>query len=160
MVVGNENKRERKKEKERRGFGRLPSFFFPPFLFVLLRCGDFGPNLVVFFVFWGFESLKFLIKCFLYWKNRQTSTNTPGTLDIRNNNIFFQTWCYSLCFLTAWVKMSMTDDFTLYSIHWHNYIAWNKCFVLFSMKSISSSNANITSRTLLSPVSRPVIFSY
>ena len=60
MVVGNKNKRVRKKEKEGRGFGRLPSFFFPTFLFVfltvcflmvLLRCGDFGPNLVVFFVF-------------------------------------------------------------------------------------------------------------
>ena len=47
MVVGNKNKRGRKKEKEGRGFGRLPSFFFPPFLFVflticfLLRCGAF-----------------------------------------------------------------------------------------------------------------------
>ena len=54
MVVGNKNKRGRKKEKEGRGFGRLPSFFFVFltvfFAMVLLRCGDFGPNLVVFFV--------------------------------------------------------------------------------------------------------------
>ena len=59
---GNKNKRGRKKEEEGRGFQRLPAFFFPPFLFVfltvsffflivLLRCVDFGPNLVVFFVF-------------------------------------------------------------------------------------------------------------
>ena len=59
MVMENKNKRGRIKEKEGRGFGRLPSFFIPPFLFffsrffssVLLRCGVFGPNLVVFFVF-------------------------------------------------------------------------------------------------------------
>ena len=59
MVVGNKSKRGRKKEKGG-GFGRLPSFFFSPFLFVfltvcflmvLLRCGDFGPILVVVFVF-------------------------------------------------------------------------------------------------------------
>ena len=36
MVVGNKNKRGRKKEKEGRGFGRLPSSFFLPFLFVFL----------------------------------------------------------------------------------------------------------------------------
>ena len=47
MVVGNKNKRGRKKEKEGSGFGRLPSFFFPPFLLVflticfMLRCGAF-----------------------------------------------------------------------------------------------------------------------
>ena len=49
MVVGDKNKKGRKKEKEGKGFGRLPSFFFPPFLFifltifflvVVLRCGD------------------------------------------------------------------------------------------------------------------------
>ena len=27
---------------------------------VLLRCGDFGPNLVVFFVFWGFDQFRVL----------------------------------------------------------------------------------------------------
>ena len=31
MVVGNKDKRGREKEKEGRGFGRSPSFFFPPF---------------------------------------------------------------------------------------------------------------------------------
>ena len=31
MVVGSKDKRERKKEKERRVFGRLPSIFFPSF---------------------------------------------------------------------------------------------------------------------------------
>ena len=40
-MAGNKNKRGRKKEekgkKEGRGFGRLPSFFFPPFLFVYSR---------------------------------------------------------------------------------------------------------------------------
>ena len=53
MVVGNKNKRVRKKEKEGRGFRRSPSFFFPPFLFVFSRflsSGDFGLNLVVFCV--------------------------------------------------------------------------------------------------------------
>ena len=53
-----------KKEKEGMGFGRLPSFFFPPFLLVFLwffvLSGDFGPNLVVFFVFWGFERFSIL----------------------------------------------------------------------------------------------------
>ena len=49
MVVGNKDKRGRKEEKEGRGFRRLSSFFFPPFLF--LQGGDFGLNLVVFFVF-------------------------------------------------------------------------------------------------------------
>ena len=34
--MGNEDKRGRKKEKEGRGFGRLPSFFFPSFLLVFL----------------------------------------------------------------------------------------------------------------------------
>ena len=43
-----------------KGFWKVAFFFFPPvlfvffticFLIVLLRCGDFGPNLVVFFVF-------------------------------------------------------------------------------------------------------------
>ena len=66
MVVGDKNKKGRKKEKEGRGFGRLPSFFFPPFLFVfltvcflvvVLRCGDCGPNLVV---FWGFDWFRVL----------------------------------------------------------------------------------------------------
>ena len=33
MVAANEDKRGRKKEKEGRGFGELPSFFFPAFLF-------------------------------------------------------------------------------------------------------------------------------
>ena len=33
-VVGNKDKRGRKKEKEGRGFEELPSFFFPPFLLV------------------------------------------------------------------------------------------------------------------------------
>ena len=37
MVVGNKDRRGRKKEKEGRGFGRLPSFFIPPFLFVFSR---------------------------------------------------------------------------------------------------------------------------
>ena len=44
MVAGNKNKRGQKKEKEGRGFGRLPSFFFPSFLFVFSRffsSGDF-----------------------------------------------------------------------------------------------------------------------
>ena len=36
MAVENKDKRGRKKEKEGRGFGRLPSFFFPPFLLVSL----------------------------------------------------------------------------------------------------------------------------
>ena len=55
MVVGNKDKRGRNKEKEGRGFGRLPSFsFILFFLFChgfLLKCSDFGSNLVVFFVF-------------------------------------------------------------------------------------------------------------
>ena len=37
MVVGVETKKGRKKEKQGRGFGRLPSFFFPPFLFVFSK---------------------------------------------------------------------------------------------------------------------------
>ena len=53
--MGGEDKRGRKKEKEGGGFARLLSFFFPPFLFVFgwlfVQGGDFGPNLVVFFVF-------------------------------------------------------------------------------------------------------------
>ena len=36
-MVGNKDKRGRKEEKEGRGFGRLPSFFFSPFLFVFSR---------------------------------------------------------------------------------------------------------------------------
>ena len=32
--VGNNDKKGRKKEKEARGFGRLPSFLFPLFLLV------------------------------------------------------------------------------------------------------------------------------
>ena len=32
--IGNKDKRGRKKEKEGRGFGRLPSFIFLPFLLV------------------------------------------------------------------------------------------------------------------------------
>ena len=51
---GSRDKKGRKKEKEGRGFGRLPSFFFPPFLFVFSKffstC-DFGPNLVLFLLF-------------------------------------------------------------------------------------------------------------
>ena len=73
MVVGNKNKRWRKKEKEGRGFGRLPSFFFPPFLFVFLTVCFlvFCSGVVIFVQIWlcflcfedsiGFESLKFLI---------------------------------------------------------------------------------------------------
>ena len=37
MVVANKDKRERKKGNEGRGFGRLPSFYFPSFLFVFSR---------------------------------------------------------------------------------------------------------------------------
>ena len=48
MVVGNKDKRGRMEEREGRGFGMLPSFFFPPFCLFshgcLLKCGDFGPN--------------------------------------------------------------------------------------------------------------------
>ena len=85
MVLGNKIKRGRKKEKEGRSFGKLPSFFFPPFLFVfltvfllmvLLRCGDFGPNLVVFLCFKdsiSFESLKFLIKITICCRNSKLS---------------------------------------------------------------------------------------
>ena len=54
MVVGNKNKRGLKKEKEGRGFERLPSFFFPPFLFshnCLFWVMIFGLNLVVAFIF-------------------------------------------------------------------------------------------------------------
>ena len=61
---GSRDKKGRKKEKEGRGFGRLPSFFFPPFLFVFTKLffstSDFGPNLVVFFVFWGFDYFRIL----------------------------------------------------------------------------------------------------
>ena len=61
MVVGDKNKKGRKKEKEGRGFGRLPSFLFifltVCFLVVVLRCGDCGSNLVV---FWGFDWLRVL----------------------------------------------------------------------------------------------------
>ena len=72
MVVGNKNKRGRKKEKEGRGFGRLPSFFFPPFLFVFLTvcflvlCW----GVVILVPIWlcfedssGFEPLKYLNIC-------------------------------------------------------------------------------------------------
>ena len=52
MVVGNKNKRGPKKEKEGRCFGRLPSFFFTPFLFVVFLCFEDSISL---------ESLKFLI---------------------------------------------------------------------------------------------------
>ena len=64
MVVGGRDKRGRKEEKEGRGFGRLPSFFFPSFFVCFLKvfstC-DFGPTLVVFFVLWGFDYLYFRI---------------------------------------------------------------------------------------------------
>ena len=68
MVVGNKDKRARKKEKEERDFERLPSLFFPPFLF--------GSHIIVYFekLFWSkfghflyfegsnsFEFLKFRI---------------------------------------------------------------------------------------------------
>ena len=42
MVVGNKDKRRQKKEKEGRSFGRLPSFFFPPFFFVSHNTGLHG----------------------------------------------------------------------------------------------------------------------
>ena len=42
MVVGNKDKRGRKKEKEGRGFGSLLSFFFPPFLLAFLMIVYFG----------------------------------------------------------------------------------------------------------------------
>ena len=51
------------KEKKGRGFGRLPSFFFPPFFFphnCLFWAMIFGPNLVVVFVFRGFERFRIL----------------------------------------------------------------------------------------------------
>ena len=58
MVVGNKDKRGRKKEKEGRGFRRLPfyklSSFFVCFLEVYAS-GGFGPNFVVFFVICGFD---------------------------------------------------------------------------------------------------------
>ena len=79
MVVGDKNKKGRQKEKEGRGFERLPSFFFAPFLFifltvcflvVVLRCGgDCGPNLVV---FWGFDWFRVLgvFNCAFTWTLR------------------------------------------------------------------------------------------
>ena len=76
MVVRNKNKRGRKNEKEGRGFGRLPSFFFSPFLFVFSRffsSDDFGPNLVVFFVFWGFDYFR-ILEIFYYKRVPHKST--------------------------------------------------------------------------------------
>ena len=78
-TVRKTNKKGRKKEKEGRGFGRLPSFFSPPFLFVfltvcflvfVLRCCDCGPNLVV---FWGFDWFRVLgvFNCALVWTLRR-----------------------------------------------------------------------------------------
>ena len=63
MVVGNKDNRRGKKEKEERGFRRLPSFFFPPFLLVLslsfILRNFFAPNLVVFSHSEGSKSFEF-----------------------------------------------------------------------------------------------------
>ena len=67
MVVGNKDKRGRKKEKEGRGFGSSLSFFFPPSLWVFLMIVYFGYCFLVqiwsFFLYFedsnGFEFLKF-----------------------------------------------------------------------------------------------------
>ena len=73
MMVGDKNKTGRMKEKERMGFGWLPPFLFVfhmvSFLVVVLRCGDCGPNLVV---FWGFDWFKVLgvFKCAFVWTLR------------------------------------------------------------------------------------------
>ena len=73
---GSKDKKGRKKEKEGRGFGRLPSFLFPPFLFFskfFCNC-DFGPNLVVFFLlFWGFDYFRILeiFNCDFVWTLRE-----------------------------------------------------------------------------------------
>ena len=63
LVVGNKGKRGRKKEKEGRGFGRLPSFFFLLFCWILiivyfkkLFWSKFGP----FLYFEDSNSLEFL----------------------------------------------------------------------------------------------------
>ena len=89
MVVG-VDKKGRKKEKEGRGFGRLPSFFFPPFLFF----SKFFFVLVILVQIWLFfcyfedsitlESLKFLIvinKCVrCYCANPSTVEYKMGDL--------------------------------------------------------------------------------
>ena len=63
MVMDGRDKIGRKKEKEGRGFGRFPfiliSSFFVSFLKVISTC-DFGTNLIVFFVFWGFDYFRIL----------------------------------------------------------------------------------------------------
>ena len=76
MVVGNKDKRGRKKEIEGRGLGRLPSFFFPPFLFVFSRF--FLLVILVqiwlcFFVFWGFDYCRILkiFNCDFVWTLRE-----------------------------------------------------------------------------------------
>ena len=69
MVVGYTDKRGRKKEKEGRGFGRLPYFFFPPSLCVFSWLFNSSVVILVqscscFLCFEdssGFEFLKFLI---------------------------------------------------------------------------------------------------
>ena len=86
-----------KKEKEGRGFGKLPSFFFPHFLFVfltvcfssvLLRCVDFGPNLVV---FWGFEWLRDLeaFNCTFIWSLREIRVSGDMGLGLKLNFFAF-----------------------------------------------------------------------
>ena len=63
MVVGNKDKRGRKKEKEGWGFGRLPSFFFPPFSLVShnhLIPEIFLVQIWSFFIFSGFKQFRIL----------------------------------------------------------------------------------------------------
>ena len=64
MVVGGRDKKGRKKERKRRkGFWKVAFLFLSSFFVCFLKVFstfDFGPNLVVFFVFRGFDYFRIL----------------------------------------------------------------------------------------------------
>ena len=72
MVLGGRDKRGRKKEKELRGFWKVAFFFLSSFFVCFLKAFstyDFGPNLVVIFVFLGFDYFQILeiFNCDFVW---------------------------------------------------------------------------------------------
>ena len=105
---GSGDKKGRKKEKEGRGFGRLPSFFFPPFLFVFSKffstC-EFGPNLVVFLLFWGFDYFRILE---IFYCNLPLSTPFPLSCPISSLSTFI-----SYLFTKPDSRLSLLTSFRL-----------------------------------------------
>ena len=125
MVVY-KDKRGRKKEKEGRGFGRLPSFFFPHFSLVfswLFNWGlDFCQNLVVFFVFWGFEMFRIF----------EISNQIYEVVIIYHFKLISWVWNFCHCLHYRRITSRVSDRIRCRKVSLkiisNSYIANNKCF--------------------------------